>query len=55
MIRTFIVTVQGVRYEVKIEQITPAAIAARDIIPPPVPKKGGKAEDILTPLFTNRT
>lgn len=54
MIRTFKVTVQGVSYEVKIEQITPAAIAARDIIPPPPPKKGGGAASSPAPLFQNR-
>lgn len=54
MIRTFKVTVQGVCYEVKIEQITPAAIAARDILPPPAPKKGGSAANLPPPLFQNR-
>lgn len=54
MIRTFKVTVQGVCYEVKIEQITPAAIAARSIIPPPAPKNEKSAAKRPTPLFQNR-
>ncbi len=53
MIRTFNVTVQGIRYEVKIEQITPAAIAARGIIPPPAPKKKESIEHLPSPLFQN--
>jgi len=43
--------VQGIPYEVKIEQITSAAIAARNITPPPAPKKGRKGAELPPPLY----
>jgi len=39
MIRKFRIRVQGVCYEVEVEQLTSAAVEAKGITPPPVPKK----------------